>query len=83
MTDVKDFQKKYKELNALLDPNKASDSLTATDYNELCILCLRMDAVVRDLKNTDQKNKNIKSAINALNEIEYNANKILKKERQV
>lgn len=79
MASVKALEDKMRKLNSLLDPDKASDSLTGSECSELGMLSMKVGAVYNDFRKTDQKNKHINSALKSLEKIEKDANKILNK----
>lgn len=79
MPSLANVQKKIECLRSLLDSDKASDSLSGKECNEMGILCLRVEAIVNDFNRTGKTEKDLKNAYKSLGNIEREANKTLKK----
>lgn len=79
MASVEALQDKVRKLKALLDSDKAPDSLTGSECVKLGHLSMLVGTVVNDFQRTEQKGKHIKNAMKSLDEIERDANKILNK----
>jgi len=78
MANLETLQQKVNTVDQLLDPDKAPSSLSAEDCTELGIMSLTSGAIVKDFKNSEKKNKDIKKALKSLDELENKATKILK-----
>lgn len=80
MADLQDVQNKINSLNQLLDPNKAPDSLTAKECNELGMLSLQVNAVSNDFNKSGRTKNDLNVAIKELDKIESKSKQILGKD---
>ncbi len=78
MANIKTVENKIRELNLLLDPDKAPDHLSSSDCTDLGIISTRVHLTVEQFQNSAQKSQNVKDALKSLDELEQEAKKILK-----
>ncbi len=78
MANTKIVENKVRELNVLLDPDKAPDHLSSSDFTDLGLISTRVHLTVEQFQNGPQNSQHIKDTLKSLDKLEQEARKILK-----
>ena len=78
MTDYQKLQELYSELNEMLNPDNASDALSANDAKDMFYLTLEYNSLVEEFNKSSKNDAEVRTALAGMIQIKSSAVQILK-----